>query len=51
MSKCVNFVNSYLSEYLTKRSFIVVLKSSQDQLQEYAIKNEFLLKKIDVILT
>jgi len=24
MSKCVNFVNSYLKEYLTKRSFIIM---------------------------
>jgi len=38
MSKHVNFVNSYLKKYLIKRSFIVVLKSSRDQLQEYAIK-------------
>jgi len=29
-AKYVNFVNSYLKEYLTKKSFIVVLKSSQD---------------------
>jgi len=25
MSKCVNFVNSYLKEYLIKKSFIVML--------------------------
>jgi len=39
MSKCVNLVNSYLKEYLTKKNFIV-FKSSQDQLyqREYAIK-------------
>jgi len=24
MSKCVNFINSYLKEYLTKRSFIIM---------------------------
>jgi len=46
------FVNSYLKEYLIKRSFINVLKNSQDQLQEYAIKNgDFRLKKISVTLT
>jgi len=27
MSKCAKFVNLYLTEYLTKRSFIVVLES------------------------
>jgi len=35
----LKFVNSYLKEYLTKRNFIVVLKSSRSTLQEYAVKN------------
>jgi len=47
----MNFINSYLKEYLTKRSFIV-LKSFQDQLQVDTIKKwGFPFKKIDVILT
>jgi len=46
----MNFVNSYFKKYLTKRSFIVILKSSRDQLQEYAIKKEG-FKKFKVIKT
>jgi len=42
MSKSVNFVNSYLKEYL-QRSFIAVFW--KDQLQEYVIKKgDFYLK-------
>jgi len=39
MSKSMKFVNSYLKEYLTKISFIVVFCSSRDKLQEYVMKN------------
>jgi len=43
MSTCVNFVNSYFRVFNQKE--YRVLKSSWDQLQEYAIKNgNFYLK-------
>jgi len=54
MSKCVNFINFYLKEYLKKNQkefYCNILKSSQDRLQEYAIKNRSsYLKKVEVIL-
>jgi len=47
MSKCVNFVNSYFKEVNQKEFHCSVLKSSRDQLQEYAIKNgDFHLKNL-----
>jgi len=50
-SKYVNFVNSNLKEYLTKRSFIVMFEkfSRSKQLQEYTIKKwRFSFLKIDM---